>query len=76
MIAPPYTSEFVHLFSPIIENQDITGTLRNEEGKDPVSNFIGKKDEDEVKDLVMVRGRKCVCCLQGGWVAVYLAFLF
>ncbi|XP_071785026.1 negative elongation factor D-like [Asterias amurensis] len=40
MIAPPYTSEFVHLFSPIIENQDITGTLRNEEGKDPVSNFI------------------------------------
>ncbi|XP_077982594.1 negative elongation factor D-like [Glandiceps talaboti] len=40
MIAPPYTSEFVQLFLPIIENEDITGTLRSEDGKDPVSDFI------------------------------------
>ncbi|XP_002739542.1 negative elongation factor D [Saccoglossus kowalevskii] len=40
MIAPPYTSEFVQLFLPIIENEDITGTLRSEDGKDPVSEFI------------------------------------
>ncbi|XP_070575562.1 negative elongation factor D-like [Ptychodera flava] len=40
MIASPYTSEFVQLFLPIIENEDITGTLRSEDGKDPVSDFI------------------------------------
>ena len=42
MIAPPYTSEFVHLFLPILENNDITGILKSEDGKDPVSTFIGK----------------------------------
>ena len=31
MISPPYTNEFVNLFLPFIENQDITGSLRNEE---------------------------------------------
>ena len=42
MIEPPYTSDFVQLFLPIIENSDITDSLRNEDGKDPVSDFIGK----------------------------------
>ncbi|XP_030831155.1 negative elongation factor C/D-like isoform X1 [Strongylocentrotus purpuratus] len=40
MIAPPYTSDFVQLFLPVIENSDITDSLRNEDGKDPVSDFI------------------------------------
>ena len=42
MISPPYTSDFVHMFLPLIENESITGTLRNENGKDPVSEFICK----------------------------------
>ena len=40
MIAPPYTAEFVHLFLPLIENDGITGTLRTDDGNDPVSEFI------------------------------------
>nr|XP_054748245.1 negative elongation factor D-like [Lytechinus pictus] len=40
MIAPPYTSDFVQLFLPVIENSDITDSLRSEDGKDPVSDFI------------------------------------
>ncbi|KAL1130963.1 hypothetical protein AAG570_012204 [Ranatra chinensis] len=39
-IAPPYTSEFVHLFLPIVENDEITGNMRNELDSDPVSEFI------------------------------------
>jgi len=31
MISPPYTSDFINLFLPFIENGDITGSLRNEE---------------------------------------------
>ena len=41
VIAPPYTPEFVHLFLPLIESEDITGSLRLEEENDPVSEFIG-----------------------------------
>ncbi|ELT99304.1 hypothetical protein CAPTEDRAFT_160748, partial [Capitella teleta] len=41
MIAPPYTTEFVQLFMPLIENEDITGSLRSEDDNDPVSEFIG-----------------------------------
>ncbi|KAK3579939.1 hypothetical protein CHS0354_020832 [Potamilus streckersoni] len=40
VIAPPYTAEFVNVFLPLIENDDITGTLRSEDGNDPVSEFI------------------------------------
>ncbi|KAL3859935.1 hypothetical protein ACJMK2_010114 [Sinanodonta woodiana] len=40
VIAPPYTAEFVNIFLPLIENDDITGTLRSEDGNDPVSEFI------------------------------------
>lgn len=42
MIAPPYSPEFVQLFLPIVQNKDITGKLRKNEGKDDVSAFIGK----------------------------------
>lgn len=42
MIAPPYTQEFVNLFLPLIENDGITGTLRSDDGNDPVSEFICK----------------------------------
>lgn len=40
VISPPYTPEFVQLFLPLVESADITGTLRNEEENDPVSEFI------------------------------------
>ena len=42
MIAPPYTTEFVHLFLPLIESEDITGSLRADDDLDPVSEFIGQ----------------------------------
>ena len=42
MIAPPYTAEFINLFLPLIENDGITGTLRSDDGNDPVSEFICK----------------------------------
>ena len=42
MIAPPYSSEFVQLFLPIVRNEEITGSLRNAERTDDVSNFIGR----------------------------------
>ncbi len=41
VIAPPYTVDFVQLFLPLIENEDITGSLRSEDENDPVSEFIG-----------------------------------
>lgn len=42
MIAPPYSPEFIQLFLPIVQNKDITGKLRKNEGSDDVSAFIGK----------------------------------
>lgn len=34
--------EFVDLFLPIVENEEITGTMRCDGDNDPVSEFIGK----------------------------------
>ena len=42
MISPPYTTEFVQQILPLIENDDITGSLRNDDGNDYVSEFISK----------------------------------
>lgn len=42
MIAPPYTSDFVQLFLPILENDSIAGTIRTEGEHDPVAEFIGQ----------------------------------
>lgn len=41
-ITHPYSPEFVQLFLPMVENEEITGSMRGEgqEG-DPVSEFIG-----------------------------------
>ncbi|XP_014242480.1 negative elongation factor D [Cimex lectularius] len=39
-IAPPYTLEFVQLFLPIVENEEITGNMRSDSDSDPVSEFI------------------------------------
>lgn len=41
-IAPPYTAEFVHLFLPMVEDEEITGTMRGDSDNDLVSEFIGK----------------------------------
>ncbi|XP_056294204.1 negative elongation factor C/D isoform X1 [Pseudoliparis swirei] len=40
VIAPPYTSDFVQLFLPILENDSIAGTIRTEGDHDPVAEFI------------------------------------
>lgn len=42
VIAPPYTSDFVQLFLPILENDSIAGTIRTEGEHDPVAEFIGE----------------------------------
>ena len=42
IIAPPYSDEFVDLFLPVVQNEEITGSLRNAEKSDDVSIFIGK----------------------------------
>lgn len=41
-IAPPYTAEFIHLFLPMVEDEEITGTMRGDSENDLVSEFIGK----------------------------------
>jgi len=44
VIAPPYSTEFVQLFLPMVENEEITGTMRGESENDLVSEFICKCD--------------------------------
>ena len=39
-IAPPYSQEFVSLFLPLVENEEITGSMRVDMDSDPVSEFI------------------------------------
>ncbi|KAL3276242.1 hypothetical protein HHI36_020958 [Cryptolaemus montrouzieri] len=39
-IGPPYSYEFVNLFMPMVENDEITGTMRADGENDPVSEFI------------------------------------
>ncbi|EDW29914.1 GL15890 [Drosophila persimilis] len=39
-ITHPYSPEFVQLFLPMVENEEITGTMRGEGDNDPVSEFI------------------------------------
>jgi len=41
-ITHPYSPEFVQLFLPMVENEEITGTMRGEGDNDPVSEFIGE----------------------------------
>lgn len=41
VVAPPYTSDFVQLFLPILENDSIAGTIKTEGEHDPVTEFIG-----------------------------------
>ena len=42
MMAPPYSADFVQLFLPMVEDEDITGSMRGGGGGDDlVSQFIG-----------------------------------
>ncbi|KAF0290053.1 Negative elongation factor D [Amphibalanus amphitrite] len=41
MMAPPYSTSFVQLFLPMVEDEEITGTMRSAGGEDLVSQFIG-----------------------------------
>ncbi|XP_025253850.1 negative elongation factor C/D isoform X1 [Theropithecus gelada] len=54
VIAPPYTSDFVQLFLPILENDSIAGTIKTEGEHDPVTEFIG-----EAQCLALCYNRKC-----------------
>lgn len=45
VIAPPYTSDFVQLFLPILENESIAGTIKTEGEHDPVTEFIGRNSQ-------------------------------
>lgn len=40
MIAPPYTPEFVQLFLPLVENEEITSNMKWEGDNDPVAVYI------------------------------------
>lgn len=40
VIAPPYTSDFVHLFLPSLDNDSIAGTMKAEGEHDPVTKFV------------------------------------
>lgn len=42
-ITHPYSPEFVQLFLPMVENEEITGSMRGEGDNDPVSEFIGNQ---------------------------------
>lgn len=42
-ITHPFSPEFVQLFLPMVENEEITGSMRGEGDNDPVSEFIGMK---------------------------------
>lgn len=41
-ITHPYSPEFVQLFLPMVENEEIMGSMRSEGDNDPVSEFIGR----------------------------------
>lgn len=41
IVAPPYTVEFVQLFLPLVENEDITGSMKMNTDSDLVTEFIG-----------------------------------
>lgn len=45
-ITHPYSKEFVELFLPMVENEEITGTMRDGDN-DVVSEFIGKFFKDQ-----------------------------
>lgn len=53
-IGPPYSSEFVHLFMPMVENDEITGTMRGDGENDPVSEFIGKKHTIHINLVILL----------------------
>ena len=40
VVTSPYSNEFIQLFLPLVENSDITGSLKSDE-KQRVSEFIG-----------------------------------
>lgn len=41
VITPPYTHEFMQLLLPLVENEEITGSMRNENERQLVHQFIG-----------------------------------
>lgn len=46
-ITHPYSPEFVQLFLPLVENEEITGSMRGDGPDDPVSEFIGEFSLEE-----------------------------
>lgn len=42
MIAPPYSPDFISLMLPIVQNKEITETLRTSNGEDDVTQFLSE----------------------------------
>lgn len=42
IISPPYTQDFVSLFLPLVENEEVTGNMRNDNETQLVSQFTSK----------------------------------
>lgn len=79
VIAPPYTSDFVHLFLPILENDSIAGTIKTEGEHDPVTEFIGQAGG--WGGAGNGPGGKChvpwrwAACVVGAWTTLCLSLL-
>ena len=57
VVTSPYSSEFIQLFLPLVENSDITGSLKSDE-KQRVSEFIGT-ESFRAKDVQILFSRLC-----------------
>jgi len=42
IIEPPYSKEFAKIMYPLINNEDITASLRTDDGADDASNFLSE----------------------------------
>ncbi|KAF6020116.1 NELFCD [Bugula neritina] len=52
IIEPPYSKEFAKIMYPLINNEDITASLRTDDGADDASNFLSYCDENFKGDAI------------------------
>ena len=65
VIAPPYTTELMQSLLPLIENDEITGSLKTDEENDNVSQFIGRFSQGQT-----------VFMLLPNWSQIFLTLYF
>lgn len=44
MVSPPYSTEFITLFLPLVECEEVTGNIRSDTETTLVNEFVGKKE--------------------------------